>query len=111
MPYKIKDKYLKLGTPAIYRIEVEGPLDESWSDRLAGMCINPHKRPDQSTVTTLIGRVMDQAELTGVLNSLYELHLPILAVKVLNEKNGEREDEQKPDQPSLLESDGSDRTK
>ena len=54
---------------------------------------------------------MDQAELTGVLNSLYELHLPILAVKVLNEKNGAREDEQKPDQPSLLESDGSDRTK
>ena len=43
MPYKIKDKYLKLGTPAIYRIEVEGPLDESWSDRLAGMCINPQK--------------------------------------------------------------------
>jgi len=43
-------------------------------------------RADQSTVTVLTGRLKDQAELTGVLNSLYELHLPILKVKIVAAK-------------------------
>jgi hypothetical protein len=40
-------------------------------------------------VTTLTGRLKDQAELSGVLNGLYELHLPILSVKILTEDNGD----------------------
>ena len=71
---------LKLWTPATYRIEVEGEVPESWSDRLGGMRITRRQRKDQTTVTTLIGRVRDQAELSGALNTLYELHLPILSV-------------------------------
>ena len=81
MPDLYDGKRLKLWTPATYRIEVEGHLDESWSDRLGGMRISTHKRADQSTVTAMTGRVRDQAELAGVLNSLYELHLPILSVE------------------------------
>ena len=76
-------KNIKLWTPATYRIEVEGHLPESWSDRLAGLRIRSRKRDDESTVTTLSGRMRDQAELSGVLISLYELHLPILKVEVL----------------------------
>jgi hypothetical protein len=78
------EKHIKLWTPATYRIEVEGHLDESRSDRLAGMRITTHKRADQTTMTTLIGRLRDQAELSGVLNSLYDLHLSILKVEVVN---------------------------
>ena len=74
--------------PATYHIEVEGHIDESWSDRLGGMRITTRRRKDQTTVTTLVGRVRDQAELTGLLNSLYELHLPILTVENINDKNG-----------------------
>ena len=74
--------------PATYHIEVEGHIDESWSDRLGGMRITTRRRKDQTTVTTLVGRVRDQAELTGLLNSLYELHLPILTVENLKDKNG-----------------------
>jgi hypothetical protein len=87
MPDEYEGKHLKLWTPASYRIEVEGHLGASWSDRLAGMRISTCKRADETTVTTLIGRVRDQAELTGVLNSLYELHLPILSVENLTESN------------------------
>jgi hypothetical protein len=76
-------KHIKLWTPAIYRIEVEGHLAESWSDRLAGMRITACKRADQTTVTILVGRLRDQAELSGVLNSLYGLHLPILKAEVV----------------------------
>ncbi len=78
------EKHIKLWTPATYRIEVEGHLAESWSDRLAGMRITARKRLDQTTVTTLVGRLRDQAELSGVLNRLYDLHLSILKVEVVN---------------------------
>ena len=50
---------LKLWTPAIYRIEVEGEVAESWADRLGAMRITTRKRKDQTTVTTLIGRVTE----------------------------------------------------
>jgi hypothetical protein len=36
-------------------------------------------------VTTLVGRLRDQAELSGVLNSLYDLHLSILKVERVND--------------------------
>jgi hypothetical protein len=89
MPNKYNGKHLRLWTPATYRIEVEGDLDESLSDRLGSMRITKRRREDQTAVTTLEGRVRDQAELSGVMNSLYELHLPILSVQNLTEKNGE----------------------
>ena len=78
-----KEKHIKLWTPATYRIEVEGYLAESWSDRLAGMRITTSKKSDQTRVTTLDGRLRDQAELSGVLNRLYDLHLSILKVEVV----------------------------
>ena len=77
------EKHIKLWTPATYHIEVEEHLAESWSERLAGMRITARKRLDQTTVTTLAGLLMDQAELSGVLNSLYDLHRPILKVEVV----------------------------
>jgi len=96
MPGEYDGKHLKLWTPATYRIEVEGILDENWAGSLAGMRISSRKRADQSTVTTLTGRLKDQAMLTGVLNGLYELHLPILSVKILSENNGDPQDLDKP---------------
>ncbi len=79
-----KEKPIKLWTPATYRIEVEGNLNESWSEFLAGMHITARKRSDSTIVTTLVGRLRDQAELTGVLNSLHDLHRPIVKVEVVN---------------------------
>jgi hypothetical protein len=58
-------------------------------DRLVDMPTISPKRDDQSSATTLIARVRDQAELVRVLNSIYELHLPILLMEHLNEDNGE----------------------
>jgi hypothetical protein len=50
------------------------------------MVIKTRQRTDHSTVTTLTGRMMDQAELTGVINSLYELQMPIFKVEVMAAK-------------------------
>ena len=68
-----------------YRIRVKGYLEESWSERLAGMYITIKRREEGRTLTTLVGRLEDQAELAGVLNTLYELHLPLLSVEYLDE--------------------------
>ena len=71
--------------PGNYRIRVQGFLDEKWSERLAGMYITVSHREDRRTLATLVGRLQDQAELQGVLNTLYELHLPLLSVEYLDE--------------------------
>ncbi len=85
MTEKTHRTLVKLWTPATYCIEVEGHLNESWSECLAGMHITVCKRSDQTAMTTLVGRLKDQAELSGVLNSLYDLHLSILKVELVNE--------------------------
>ena len=67
-----------------YRIRVQGFLDESWSERMGGLQITTSILKDQGPVTALVGQLRDQAELAGVLNTLYELHLPLLLVEYLS---------------------------
>jgi len=88
MENEFNGEHLNHQAPAIYRIEVEGQLEQSWSDRLAGMQIRQRKRANRPTVSIMTGKIRDQAELTGVINSLYELHLPILSVINLSEDKG-----------------------
>jgi hypothetical protein len=47
------------------------------------MRITTSNREHQSSVTTLVDRLKDQAEWMGVSSSLYELHLPIFSVEIL----------------------------
>ena len=70
--------------PGSYRIRVQGFLGESWSERLGGMSITTRNRGDNKPVTTLVGIMVDQAALAGVLNTLYELHLTLLSVEYLD---------------------------
>ena len=70
--------------PAIYQISVQGRIDPNWSDRLAGMALRLTTQDGRPPVTTLDGELSDQAALLGVLNSLYELHLPVLSVICLS---------------------------
>ena len=64
-----------------YRITVEGVLGDQWSERLGGMRIVSRPRQHRKPLTTLSGRVPDQAALLGVLNCLYELRLKILSLE------------------------------
>jgi hypothetical protein len=72
---------IEFGGPATYRIVVKGEMGGEWSDRLAGMAISVTKAETGSPRTALIGPVRDQAQLNGVLETLYGLHLPILRVE------------------------------
>jgi len=40
-------------------------------------------------VTKLCGKVQDQAELIGVLNSIYEMHLPLLSLTHIDDEEAE----------------------
>ena len=71
--------------PAIYRIRVRGHLDGKWSERLEGMNITEVRHSEKDDQTILVGRLADQAALAGVMNTLYEQHLPVLSVDCLEE--------------------------
>ena len=71
--------------PAIYQIRVLGKVPPSWSERLSGMDLS-YKNKKSGVETTLIGKMSDQAQLSGLLNSLYELHMSVLSVEKLNNK-------------------------
>ena len=73
--------------PAIYRICVRGRLDASRSDRIGGMQITETRGPDGQAETILVGRLPDQAALSGILNALYELHLPVVMAECVNSEN------------------------
>ena len=80
---EIRKKYF-FDSPGKYRIRVQGLLDESWSERLGGLRITTSSSKDKGPIAVLVGKVCDQAELAGVLNTLYELHLTLLSVEYLN---------------------------
>ena len=79
-------KNLKFEAPASYRIRAQGHLDDSWSDRLGGMVITRAFTADKQPMTILIGHLQDQAALCGVINAIYDLHLPVISVELLDEK-------------------------
>ncbi len=83
MPKILPAGRLTFDGPAIYRIRVQGRIPARWSDRLEGMAIETASADAGPPVTTLEGQLLDQASLTGVLNTLYELHLPVLSVECL----------------------------
>jgi len=69
--------------PATYQISVQGRIDPTMFDILGGMTISQATVEAGPRVTTLVGELSDQAALAGVLNTLYEWHLPLLLVKCL----------------------------
>jgi len=68
-----------------YRIEVQGHLRPDWSDRFGAMQMITSLPEANNATTVLKGHVSDQAELAGILNTLYELHLPLLSVQHLGD--------------------------
>ena len=76
---------LKFDAPAAYRIRVQGHVDDSWSDRLGGLTVTRAYTAHQEPMTILIGGLLDQAALSGVLNAIYNQHLSVFSVELLNE--------------------------
>ena len=78
-----RQKGLTFDTAAVYRIEVQGFLDERWSDRMNRVGIRLQDLPNEAPVSVLTGHFIDQTALAGVLNTLYDLGFPLLRVELL----------------------------
>jgi len=70
-------------SPAPYRIQVQGMVAPSWSDRLQGMDISQDTSETGLTISTLVGELPDQTALAGVLKTIHEMHLSVLSVDCL----------------------------
>jgi hypothetical protein len=66
-----------------YEIHVKGHLNDKWSDWLEGLEI---ERLDNGEMI-LIGPIVDQAALIGILNKLSRLNLALLSVNEVNKKH------------------------
>jgi len=78
----IKDNLMPNGhefeQSAAYKIRVKGILDSTWSDWFGGFSITV-----QGDETTLVGRVIDQAALHGMLAKINDLGLSLISVSRL----------------------------
>ncbi len=61
---------------AFYEIRVRGYLNNSWSDWMEGLLVEPAENGE----TRLSGPVRDQAALFGILNRLASLNVTLLSV-------------------------------
>ena len=75
---------VSLLAPAVYRITIQGILDNNWSDYYGGMTIEHEGDPKHDATSILLGRLPDQCGLIGVLNSLHDIGYPILSVEYLD---------------------------
>ncbi|MBU0494357.1 MAG: hypothetical protein KKA73_17865 [Chloroflexi bacterium] len=65
-----------------YQIQVQGKLDESWSQWFQGLTVTV-----EGDVTTLTGPVADQAALRGLLTRILDLNLVLVSVVRVQEQH------------------------
>jgi hypothetical protein len=66
---------LEWGERNSYRIQIEGQLDEDWSEWLDGLAITV-----EGSISTLTAADLDQSALRGILCRLWDLNLVLVSV-------------------------------
>ena len=76
---------LSLNGIAYYSIQLRGILDQDWADPFGDLRVFTTfiQESERAPVTTIVGGVADQAALSGFLNLVYSLGLPLLSVTYL----------------------------
>ena len=76
---------LALNSSAVYRICVQGTLDQSCRDHLQVMTLLYERDESGQPITILTSQLSDQAALIGILTTLYNIyHLPLLSVECIS---------------------------
>jgi hypothetical protein len=75
---------LRLSDPALYRLCVQGTIDQAWAKDYTTMMISREEPEGLYPTTILEGRVLDQAELIGLINLLYGKGLLLVSVRLLS---------------------------
>jgi hypothetical protein len=64
----------------LYQIQVQGRIGDRWTHWFDTLTISFEHGRDGAPVTTLAGPVVDQADLRGILNKLWDLNLTLISV-------------------------------
>ena len=72
--------------PAVYKITVGGNLSPNFSERIGGLQVNVDRSPKSEGISTLVGEIQDQSALMGILDTLFNNHLTIISVKMINDE-------------------------
>ena len=65
----------------IYKIQIQGHLDKSWSDWFDGMEVEHEVAEGEILTTTLTGPIADQTALHGLLARIRDLNLDLIFLK------------------------------
>ena len=81
---QIKSRAQVFDTAAYYRIAFYGELLGDWAELVEGMEAEVISSSDGSCTTVLSGWLLDQAALVGVVNTAYNLGIPLLCLRRLD---------------------------
>lgn len=68
-------------TGSHYVIRVRGTLDDRWAEWFSGIKISRREVSGNVCITTLDCPAVDQAQLRGILNRIWDLNLSLLSVQ------------------------------
>jgi hypothetical protein len=71
---------IALDEPGIYQIQVQGVISQHWLNYFDEMKISVEGE-DGTALTTLMGQIIDQAALQGMLQKIYTLGLVLIKVE------------------------------
>lgn len=74
---------INFGGKAIYEIQAVGNLSQISSDLFGDMVIESTQLSENKYKFTIKGLLRDQAELSGLLNTIYEMHLSVVSVNCI----------------------------
>lgn len=79
----MEESYRKLNmrNPAVFRICIQGELDESWFEYFSAQSASVKEDKAGNTVTEIISDPMDQGALVGLVNHLNSLGIPLISVE------------------------------
>ena len=76
-----------MDSPATYLIRIHGNLDVRWIDYFHSISIAVMGRLGSLSTTTICAHDADQADLLGILNSLYNFGYPLLGVERVKQED------------------------
>jgi len=73
----------------VYQIKVKSSLDDRWAEWFSGMAISSEDGLDGAT-SSLTGRIVDQAELRGILERIWDLNLTLISLDLVKPDQQDR---------------------
>ena len=79
----MEEPYRKLNMhePAVFRIRIQGELDESWFDYFSAQTTSVERDRVGNVVSVIISEPIDQGALIGLVNHLNALGIPLISVE------------------------------